>query len=337
MDMTNKKFIGLPWDIWIQIALAIAFFFGNAVSRDHEIHYNRIWLYVNYLLTAFVINYCFLPRYFYQRKYLQFAIGVLIIIIVSILIEEFWLEKMIFPNTKRAENFPGLMYNFLFLFPILMIFVGFKFAWDVQYKETRLQDLEQKVTESQLQFLNSQINPHFLFNNLNNLYSYALDNSPKTPKIILELSSILRYMLYDCREKYVPLSKEIQCLDDFIKLQSLQIEERGSIRFDVQGEYSHYRIAPLILIVFVENCFKHSTSSMTEHMSIDVQLKVEKEVLIMDCVNKYSETDNTNDLSNGIGLDNVKQRLSILYPDMHTLQMGGDGNNFKVHLEIKLT
>ena len=95
-----------------------------------------------------------------------------------------------------------------------MLLVGFKFAWDAQNKQTELEQLRNVVTESQLQFLKSQINPHFLFNSLNNLYSYALENSPKTPEIILELSSLLRYMLYECQEEQVPLSKEVKYLED---------------------------------------------------------------------------------------------------------------------------
>lgn len=110
------------------------------------------------------------------------------------------------------------------------------------------------VAESRMQFLKSQINPHFLFNNLNNLYAYALENSPKTPKIILELSALLRYMLYDCQADYVPLAKEIKCLNDFINLQELQIENRGTIEFNISGKAENQLVAPLILIVFIENC-----------------------------------------------------------------------------------
>jgi len=335
--MDERKYIGVPLQIWIQIGLALVFFLGNAVGREQDIEFKGIWLYVNYLIAAFIINYLLLPKYFYKRKYLEFGISVLLVVLVSILAEEFWLEKMLFPNTRKGDNVPGIVFSYMYLMPILMVFVGFKFAWDLQTRERQIEKMQSAVAESQLQFLNSQINPHFLFNNLNNLYSYALENSPKTPKIILELSSILRYMLYDCREKYVPLEKEVKSLNDFIKLQSLQIEERGDINFECTGDLQNQRIAPLILIVFVENCFKHSTSSMTERINIDISLHGEDNKVIMECANGYSQSQNIESLSNGIGLENVKKRLELVYPEDHKLEISDDNNVFKVHLEIALS
>ncbi|MFT6811112.1 MAG: two-component system LytT family sensor kinase [Saprospiraceae bacterium] len=334
--MEGKKIIGIPSEIWIQIGLALVFFVGTAVGHENDINYHGVWIYVNYLLAAFIINYWLLPTFFYQRKYVAFGLAVLVVLLIAIVIEEFWLEKMIFPNTRRGDTFPGVIRSLTMMMPILMVFVGFKFAWDLQTKERQLEKMQSAVTESQLQFLNSQINPHFLFNNLNNLYSYALENSPKTPKIILELSSILRYMLYDCREKYVPIEKEVESLNNFIKLQSLQIEERGDINFNRTGELSNQRIAPLILIVFVENCFKHSTSSMTERINIDISLHGEGNKVTMECANVYSESPNTENLSNGIGLENVKKRLELMYPARHALKVSDDDNVFRVHLEINL-
>lgn len=122
--------------------------------------------------------------------------------------------------------------------------VAFKLAWDASVKQREVNELKDLIKESELQFLKSQINPHFLFNNLNNLYSYALDNSPKTPSIILELSSVLRYMLYDCKENFVPLAKEIKHLKNFTALNELQIEDRGSVRFETENLGGNYTIAP---------------------------------------------------------------------------------------------
>lgn len=130
------------------------------------------------------------------------------------------------------------------------------------------------VKDSELQFLKSQINPHFLFNNLNNLYSHAIENSPKTPSIIIELSSVLRYMLYDCKENYVSLEKEISHLKNFTELYKLQIEHRGNIQFKTDTfENSKFKIAPLILMVFIENAFKHSTSNQSDNIHITINVK----------------------------------------------------------------
>jgi len=214
--------------------------------------------------------------------------------------------------------------------------VGFKFAWDAQQKQSELEQLNTAMAESRMQFLKSQINPHFLFNNLNNLYAYALEESPKTPTIILKLSSLLRYMLYDCQEKLVLVEKEINSLQDFIHLQELQIEDRGDIQFTTSGQTSNWKIAPLILIVFIENCFKHSTSSQTDNIQIDIDLAIQGAQLIMNCSNTFSPTTNTQKLTKGIGLKNVKDRLALLYPNAHQLDIQENRNVYKVQLELVL-
>jgi LytS/YehU family sensor histidine kinase len=193
------------------------------------------------------------------------------------------------------------------------------------------------VKESELQYLKSQINPHFLFNNLNNLYSYAIDNSPKTPSIILELSSVLRYMLYDCKENFVPLAKEIEHLKNFTQLSELQIENRGQVEFNVENIRSGHRIAPLILNVFVENAFKHSTASQSEDISIKIHINVtEAGMLEFECVNSYRPLKNTDNLSHGIGLQNVKKRLQLIYPNAHTLSIQETDSLYSVQLNIEL-
>src|SRR5690606_4936426 len=158
------------------------------------------------------------------------------------------------------------------------------------------------------QYLKSQINPHFLFNNMNNLYAYAVEQSPQTPEIILELSSVLRYMLYECTASYVPLKKEIEHLENYINLSKLQIEGRGHVNVDIGTIPSVYCIAPLIISVFVENAFKHSASSQTSNISIEVKVDIDAHgILQFNCNNTYLAQSNTQNLDAGIGLKNVKK------------------------------
>ncbi|MFX0556623.1 sensor histidine kinase [Maribacter sp. CXY002] len=292
--------------------------------------------FLNYAIGAFVINYILLPKLFYRKKYIYFLLTVAIIITVIIYIEEFVLEKIYYPDT-RGTKFLGIIYCMLDVMPVITILTGFKFAWDASKKQLLVETLQSSVKESELQFLKSQINPHFLFNNLNNLYSYAIEQSPKTPSIILELSSVLRYMLYDCKEDYVSLSKEIEHLKNFTQLNELQIEERGEVRFDTKNIKSHYQIAPLILSVFIENAFKHSTASQSEDIFINIDIKVdEQDLLVFECQNSYLPLGNTESLSKGIGLSNVKKRLELLYPNAHELSIVAEENIYHVTLKMKL-
>ena len=292
--------------------------------------------FLNYAFGAFVINYILLPRFFYTKKYLLFFLSVTVIITANIMIEEMVLEVIYYPDT-RGKHFPGIVFSLLDVMPVIMILSGFKFAWDASKKQLEVDELRSSVKESELQFLKSQINPHFLFNNLNNLYSYAMVQSAKTPSIILELSSVLRYMLYDCKEQYVALHKEIEHLKNFTKLNELQIEERGTVSFETKNIKSGYRIAPLILTVFIENAFKHSTASQSKDITVDVAIKVtDSGMLEFECRNSFQQLTNVDNLSSGIGLQNVKKRLQLLYPDAHELAIQVIDDLFTVHLKMQL-
>jgi two-component system LytT family sensor kinase len=204
-------------------------------------------------------------------------------------------------------------------------------------KQREVEVLQSVIKESELQFLKSQVNPHFLFNNLNNLYAYAIENSPKTPEIILELSSVLRYMLYDCQVELVALTKEVEQMQNFINLNELQIEERGEIKIETKNIRGNYKIAPLILIVFIENAFKHSTASLTENIKIDISVELlDRGILKFICKNNHQPQSNTDNLTHGIGLANVRKRLELLYPNAHQLIITGDENWYEVDLEIGL-
>lgn len=251
-------------------------------------------------------------------------------------IEEFFLEKVYFPNS-RGMSFPGILFSLGQVLPIIFILSGFKFAWDALTKQRELDELKAIIKESELQFLKSQINPHFLFNNLNNLYSYAIENSPKTPAIILELSSVLRYMLYECREKYVPLSKEIEHLQNFTQLSELQIEERGVVKFTTPDIHSNYQIAPLILIVFIENAFKHSQASQSSNILIDIDIQISEDgKLRFNCKNNFYPETHVHDTTRGIGLENVKKRLQLIYPHAHQLEIRQTDTYYEVYLTMQL-
>ncbi len=295
----------------------------------------RVTYFVNYLVTALIISYVLLPKFYYKQRYWQFSIATLIALTGTLLIEEFILEYIYFPTTRFL--YFGYFYSLIDVVPIVFILVSFKFIWDVHQKNNEVAQLKSAIQESELQFLKTQINPHFLFNNLNNLYSYAIENSTKTPTIILELSSVLRYMLYDCKEQYVPLYKEIEHLKNFTNLNELQIENRGNISFTVDTIPSNFKIAPLILPVFVENAFKHSTASQSDNINIIVKIMVSKTgILTFSCINSFLPVANNKNLSTGIGLQNVKKRLDILYPKKHRLTILDTDNKYNAQLVLTL-
>ncbi len=336
MAEKNKK----GWsskEVIFQIVLhALVFIFYSMERNQTSIPTYKLAFFLNYALAAFFINYFLLPRFYYQKKTITFFILVLMTLIGIILVEEFVLEKIFFTG-NRANTFGGILLTLSQVLPTIAMLSGFKFGWDALGKQREVDELKTAVKESELQFLKSQINPHFLFNNLNNLYSYAIEQSPKTPKIILELSGLLRYMLYECKEDFVPLTKEVEQLENFINLSEMQIEERGTVNFSTKNIRGDFQIAPLILIVFIENAFKHSTASQADDISIDVHLHLsEAGILSFICQNSFQPQSNTASLSQGIGLENVRKRLELIYLNSHQLNIQNNNNIYEVRLSIDL-
>lgn len=338
--MEFKKLIShsIVKEFLFQMTLNILVFVFYAYDKQTQsIDFIQIYFYLNYAFAAIFISYVLLPKFLYKNRYLEFSIAFVLIIGLVIYVEEAVLEQVFFPET-RGRRFSKMFYNLLSTMPTLSILIGLKFAWDALTKQREVLELRNSVRESELQFLKSQINPHFLFNNMNNLYSYAVEQSPKTPEIILELSSVLRYMLYECKARFVPLQKEMQHLENYMNLSKLQIEGRGEVSIQIGDIGSGYRMAPLILTVFIENAFKHSGSSQTDNIKIDLKAYVDTEgVLHFMCENTFLEQSNTESLDSGIGLENVRKRLQLIYPNSHKLSIQKKNHFYKVKLSVDLS
>jgi len=328
--------ININKEIAFQLIFHIVVFIFYSFERNQSgIETYKYANFLNYAITAAVINYIWLPIFYKRKNIFVFVAMVVLSIVASALIEEFILEKIFFTG-QRAESIK-MFWAFIDIIPVVSILFGIKLGWDAVMKHNEVDKLEEVVKESQLQFLRSQINPHFLFNNLNNLYAYSLEGSAKTPEIILELSGLLRYMLYECREEYVSLSREVEHLKNFVNLNELQIENRGKVEFIVEGMNESFKIAPLIMMVFVENAFKHSLNSQSDNIKIEIKIKLlENCQLSFNCINNYSESTNDANLDQGIGLANVKKRLNLIYPERHQLSIANDNKLYVVGLLIDL-
>lgn len=338
--MPSKYIVSPPTykEVLFQVLLhGVVFIFYSYDRGSPQIESYQVVFFFTYATAASVINYLLLPRFLYRNKLLHFVIYVVAVVAIVIFLEEAVIEQIYFPDT-RGQRFLGVFFSLWGVLPVITVLSGFKFAWDALGKQQEVETLKSTIKESELKFLRSQVNPHFLFNNLNNLYSYAIDFSPKTPEIILKLSSVMRYMLYECQEKYVSLSKEVKQLENFTQLYEMQIEERGEVTFSVQADQPNYQIAPLILIVFIENAFKHSQASQSDHIMIDIRIHLSEEgELEFSCKNSVQPLTNTDNLARGIGLENVKKRLDLLYHNAHQLVIEETENQYKIYLSMQLT
>ncbi|MCG8577199.1 MAG: histidine kinase [Flavobacteriales bacterium] len=336
--MKSKKTI-ISRNLWIEILVYIVLFFSFSLNEEydkhHGFHFTDIAFFLVYVTASVITNWVLLPLLFYKKRYWFFFLALISLLLLVVITEEFVMEQIFYPDT-RGQYFSGFFYCLVELSPFVLIPVGFRFMLDSVQKQKEMEQLQKLVHEGELQFLKNQINPHFLFNNLNNLYAHAIEKSTKTPEIILGLSNVLRYMLYDCKSDFVMLSKEFRHLHDLIGLYELQIQERGEVAVSITNEEGKFKIAPLILNVFIENAFKHSTSSLSKDLFIKVDTRVENGMLYFYCANNFADQTNTNNLDSGIGLENVKSRLNMLYPNKHELVVGKDNNCFVVELKLEL-
>ncbi len=334
----GDKFMDKRKEYFYQFLLFVLLFILTVYDEENwQFQWGYLLLGSDFMIASVIVNYVFLPRYYYKKRFSRFWIYSFLITSMVVFVEELIWEPLFFDYSFHDhDGISEILYSYTSAIPGMAILVGFKFTLDAGKHRAELDRLKQLMIENKMQILKAQINPHFLFNNLNNLYSFAIENSKKTPVIIHKLSLVLRYMLYDCHEKYVPLENEIEHIDNFIQLNELQIEERGIIQFKCSRISGKYKVAPLLLIVFVENAFKHSLSSLVSGIKIFVDIKQEGSILYFKCENNYSPEDNLKALSRGIGLENAKSQLKMLYPESHKLTILKDENTYTVDLVIDL-
>ncbi len=213
----------------------------------------------------------------------------------------------------------------------------FKVTTDWWVHQSEKKDLESQRLQSELKFLKSQINPHFFFNTLNNLYALTLKKSDLAPEIVLRLSDMMRYMLYESNEKKVPLDKEVAYVKNYLELEKLRQGGKFEINFNLSGKLDNQQIAPLMFIPFLENSFKHGLDNQIKSGYVNIDLELNKDSVRLEIENSKPPTINKErNYQGGIGLENVKKRLNLLYPKKHELNIVDKPNSFKVLLDIKL-
>ncbi len=211
-------------------------------------------------------------------------------------------------------------------------------AWfQLSEAEVKLSVTRQEKLDAELEALKSQVNPHFLFNSLNNLYALTLKDSKRASGAILKLSEVMRYMIYEAKDELVPLEKEVAFIESYLALQKLRSDQRAEINFLVHGEVAGKRVAPLLFIHFIENSFKHGVKGETGPSFVTISLSVTGVHLHFSIVNNKGTVDDVeNSKYGGIGIENVKKRLQLIYPQKHQLQIIDGRDTFSVDLKLDL-
>lgn len=295
-----------------------------------QIVLSAIFTYVNFIFL--------IPRFLKQGSILKYSLALLSCMLVFTPVyygaEEHFYPLLGWHSYEKPLSFISSLVlvvsaNFINIF--LSIAVSYLLDWRTVHYEKEL--IEQEKVKTELAFLKSQINPHFLFNTINDIYVLTYQKSDEAPDALLKLSELLRYMLRDSEEQFVPLDKEITYIQHVVDLQKTGQKGRAYINMEIEGKIRDQKIAPLILINFIENAFKHGVFDQAEH-PILIKLTADERYLNFRLWNLKNK--NEKDKTGGIGLSNVKRRLSLLYPEKHLLTINDNAATFEVLLKLEL-
>lgn len=276
-----------------------------------------------------------IPRFLKKKNYIFYTFWLVLTLAASslIILGLFYLLL----NFSRPRLFSTYFFTTASYIGITTLAKLLKDWVQLQDISLRYNKVEREKLEAELNSLKAQVNPHFLFNSLNNIYSLSLINSPKTPKMILMLSDLMRHVLYESRENFIPLKKEIEFTRNFIELQRIRLSDKVAINFEVEGEIQNKLIIPLIFEPFVDNAFKHGPKSLDKNAYINIKIRIDQDWLYFEVENNYGPIDQIQHKAHGIGLKNAQKRLEYLYQkDQFHLDITKKENIFNVQLQLKL-
>ncbi len=326
---------------WIGIYLLWIFVFRNysfSLIKTVSVEFcYLVFITADYYITIYFI----VPRFLKRKKYLLFVLLTISLIAFSALLRSFVSMQMV---RHVFTDSPVLPFNRLYLNSLVNIFVWVelfiigKMIADRIYNQQQLALLEKERMKHELDFLKAQINPHALFNSLNSIYGH-IDKSNQTARnILLKFSDILRYQLYDCSEDKISMEKEVEYIRNYISFQQIRKDENLQVNVEIEGELYKHDIAPLLLVVFIENAFKFVSSFTDRENRIDIRLSVAGDVFTFYVYNTTEYRESSTSLLNqhGIGIVNLKRRLELLYPHSHEIDFKRDGDHYEATLKLKL-
>jgi len=318
------------------------FFRFATINNDYwySLKSNLIEFPLNIIITYFTIYYL-IPKYILKKKYLKFFLLFTFSLILFYLIrtglnyilvsENIWPEAQgnqePFTIIHMVELVIGAIY-------VIALVSAIKLTYDWVNEKKRNDDLQRMQLETELNFLKSQIQPHFFFNTLNNLYALVIKQSPKAPNVVMKLSEIMQYVLYEVKEPKISLMKSINYLYSYLELEKLRYGERVISDISIEGNIDDIEIPPLLFLPFLENCFKHGTNHQTD-INVSIAFVVKDNFLYFTIENNFAKSDDTG-AKHGIGIENTKRRLQLLYGSSYSLKTRSKGNIYTVNLKLPL-
>ena len=309
------------------------------------------FLVLPHAVLVYPMLYFILPRFIVTGKYIKASLWILLFLILAVCVGAILLVSIPWEKAVFILNFKLFQSATVDIWAIMNISyvsamlgaltgaalaAGFKLFKYYYLKNHRIQQLMKENIAAQLQILRAQVHPHFLFNTLNNIFSQTQNESPKGSRMIVGLSDTLRYILYEGQKPLVPLKQELLMINEYINLEKIRYGNKLDVHVSMPGKVNDMYIAPLLLLPFVENCFKHGASHMLQNPWINLTIEMKNTTLVMKLINGKATVSGNDSGKSGIGISNVKQRLDLLYKDKYDLQLREDDEVFIVDLWIEL-
>ncbi len=331
---------------WVIVLFCYSYFFGHNSDNINYVFSFSLFLMPVTIGTTYAVTDILIPKYLLHEKYGLFILYCTYTIIISafFIVMSFFYGLLFLTGLKIGEMAPMTQSPlFLFIAVYFVVFVASAINL-VQHNYTSIsanQELKNKVLEAQLKlkeqelhYLKMQIHPHFLFNTLNTMYGFALKKSEETPEMILKLSNLLDYLLYQVDKPFVSLQEEINHIEDYLALEKMRFMNTLDVSMNFDKIAHTIQIAPMLFIPFIENSFKHG-QIRNQKLSIIIDLKYRNNKIHFNIKNSILNTSKDN--VQGIGLTNIKKRLQLLYKDMHELNISENDDWYHVHLVLKIT
>ncbi len=288
-------------------------------------------------IPFYLLFYVLIPRFFEQKAYLKMTLWFLLALFVCLMgyrsmvipVNQLWYNET--PDFQ-VYSFKRILYSLTEILPAIALASTAKLLKSRITSLHKLEALQQEKRTAELNFLKAQTNPHFLFNTLNNLYGLARKQDENTAPAIMKLADLMRYILHECQSDRIPVEKEIEIIEAYIELEKLRYDDSLQVHFRQEIDDLQQPIAPLILLPFVENAFKHGAGENRFETKIEIVLKMEKGKLNFSIENTVDQE--LTEMKDGVGLENVKRQLELIYGEDYALEVESLGNVFRVELEI---
>ena len=285
------------------------------------------------LKLPFLVGICYFNNYYlilaflYTRRYLRYVLGIVVTLVVGTVLLQIALNSLVYMKLCPAQYVADALFSYentldkMFSITAIVFFAtGLKLSKDWLAQQHKITEITNQQLKTELDFLKLQISPHFLFNTLNNLYALVLKKSDQAPEVVLKFSNMVSYLLYESDHQRASLKKEVEVIRDYLGLEELRFGDRIETDLTIVGETNSFSMPPLILLPFIENCFKHGTRNMLERVTIRIILTITDNSLHLQTVNPMPLKTLEPNKKSGVGLKNVKRRLNLIYGDNHELE-----------------